>query len=303
MWKKTNGNDPGVRKTSVSDEVLFDCHGDTTIGRRRTLNQGRFVALSFTRETLPEAHDPIGSVPIALLASTTGYLLGVADGVGGAPAGERASLLVVETLKAFIQEESSSLLQAGRPDDQIVETLGRGLRKCQAALADEVKLHPEVGGMGTTLTAAVILWPRLYLMHIGDSRAYLLREGLLRRLTQDQTYARSLVDAGVLDPKSEHRSRWRHVVWNTLGGKASADDPEVHPEVHIEDLRTGDALLLCTDGLTNSLTDETIRGLLQKGGPAKSISRALIDSARERGARDDATAMVARFDEGMGDRE
>jgi len=302
MWKKANGNDPGIRKTSVSDGVLLDCHGDSTIGRRRTLNEDRFVALPFMREPSPEAHDPVDGARFTLLASTTGHLLGVADGIGGAPAGERASLLVVETLKAFVQEEGSSLLQAGRPEGQIVETLERGVRTCQAALADEVRLHPEVRGMGTTLTAAVILWPKLYLLHMGDSRAYLLREGLLRRLTRDQTYARTLVDAGVLDAKSEHRSRWKHVVWNTLGGRASTEVPEVHPEVHIENLRGGDALLLCTDGLTSSLTDETILGFLQKGGSAKCVSRALIEAARERGARDDATVLVARFADGMLDR-
>jgi serine/threonine protein phosphatase PrpC len=303
MWKMAKGSDPVVRKASVSDGALLDCHGDSIIGRRRALNQDRFVTESFKRETLPEAHDPIYGARLAILASRTGHLLGVADGIGGAPAGERASLLVVETLKAFIQKESSSLLQAGRPDDQIVETLGRGVRTCQAALASEVRRHPEVRGMGTTLTAAVVLWPRLYLFHMGDSRAYLLREGLLRRLTRDQTYARALVEAGVLEPKGEDRSRWKHVVWNTLGGRASAEDPEVRPEVHIEDLRGGDALLLCTDGLTDALTDETIHGLLLKGGSAEALSRGLIDSARERGARDDATVVVARFADGVGDGE
>jgi serine/threonine protein phosphatase PrpC len=298
MWMKMNsdgGSDPVVVQTPLKDGVLLDCHGDSKIGRLRTINQDRFFITSFTLRTFPELHGHSGSADLGPLTRSTGYLFGVADGVGGAPAGERASLLVVGTLKAFIKEESSGLLRPGRSDGEVVETLSRGLRKCQAALAEEVRRHPEYWGMATTLTAAVVLWPRLYLCHMGDSRAYLLRDGVFRRLTRDQTFARSLADAGVLDSKSADRSKWKHVVWNVLGGRRSGRDPEVHPEVHIEDLRGDDVLLLCTDGLTNPLTDETIRGLLLKGGSSEELCRSLTDSAREMRGQDDSTVVVARF--------
>jgi len=297
------GSDPVLIKTPLKDGVLLDCHGDSKIGLLRKVNQDRFFITSFGLKTLPETLDHSGSDDFGPIAGATGYLFGVADGVGGAPAGERASLLVVGTLKAFVKEESSGLLRPGRPDGEVVETLSRGLRKCQAALAEEVRRHPEYWGMATTLTAAVVLWPRLYLFHMGDSRAYLLRDGVLRRLTRDQTYARSLVDAGVLDSKSADRSRWRHVVWNILGGRRSGLDPEVHPEVHIEDLRGDDLLVLCTDGLTNPLTDETLRGLLLKGGSSELLCDSLTDCAREMSAADDATVVVARFDDSKMDLE
>jgi serine/threonine protein phosphatase PrpC len=263
MWKNKYSppdSDSRVLRTTFLEDALLDCHGDSRIGRLRKVNQDRFFFM------------PLPLQPTPSLPETKGYLLGVADGVGGAPAGERASLLAVRTLKAFITEESSRLLQTGHKDAEIVETFSRGLRRCQSALAEEVSRHPEYRGMGTTLTAAVVLWPRLYVFHMGDSRAYLLRDGMLRRLTQDQTYARTLMDAGVLDAGTASRSRWKHVVWNVLGGrKGSGRDPEVHPAVHIEDLRGGDLLLLCTDGLSNPLPDETLRDLLLKGGSSEDI--------------------------------
>jgi protein phosphatase len=282
-------------KTSLLEGALLDSHGDSKIGRLRTINQDRFFIMSFMLKSSPETHKPADGAESPPLLGTTGYLFGVADGIGGAPAGERASLLVAGTLKAFIKEESADLLRAGRQDGEIVKTLSRGLKRCQAALAEEVKQHPEYWGMGTTLTAAVVLWPRLYLFHMGDSRAYLLRGGSLRQLTQDQTYAQSLVEAGILDSKSAEHSKWKHVVWNILGGKASGRNPEVHPEVRIEDLRGDDILVLCTDGLTNSLTDETIRDLLSKGGSSEELCRGLTDSAHEMKAQDDTTVVVARF--------
>jgi len=144
MWMKMNsdgGNDPVLLTTPLKDGVLLDCHGDSKIGRLRTINQDRFFITSFSLKTTPEQDHADRADPGHLLRST-GYLFGVADGVGGAPAGERASLLVVGTLKAFIQEESSGLLRPGRPDGEIVETLSRGLKRCQAALAEEVRRHP-----------------------------------------------------------------------------------------------------------------------------------------------------------------
>lgn len=298
MWKKSGSqgeSDPALLQTFQAEGALLDCHGDSRIGRLRIINQDRFFIMPFTLKTAPEPHDPSGAAGPVPLTGTTGYLIGVADGVGGAPAGERASLLVAGTLKAFIQEESAALLRGGRRDGEITETINRGLRRCQAALAEEVKRHPEYWGMATTLTAAVVLWPKLYVFHLGDSRAYLLREGVLRRLTHDQTFARSLVDAGIFDSKGADRSRWKHVVWNVLGGKSKGQDPDVRPEVRVEELLADDTLLFCTDGLSNPLTDETIRGLLQKGGSSEEICRSLTDSAREMRAQDDATVVVARF--------
>ncbi|MBI3856144.1 MAG: serine/threonine-protein phosphatase [Planctomycetes bacterium] len=300
MWKNLRsqgGSDPGPLKATFPEGALLDCHGDSRIGRLRKINQDRFFTLSFMLKPSTEWHALPDDAVSTRVTDKTGYLFGVADGVGGAPAGEQASLLVVGTLKAFIKEEFSTLLRAGRPDSEIVETLRRGLRRCQAVLAEEVRHHPEYRGMGTTLTAAVVLWPRLFLFHLGDSRAYLFRGGSLRRLTQDHTYAQYLVNAGVLDSKKAERSRWKHVVWNTLGGKDPGRDSEVHPDVHIQDLRGDDVLLLCTDGLSDPLTDETIRRLLSKGGSSEDLCKGLLDSAREMKAQDDATLVVARFAE------
>jgi serine/threonine protein phosphatase PrpC len=293
--------DPGLLRSPLPDGTVLDSHGDSVIGRKRAINQDRFCIVSFSLETSRESRGSSRGADSEPFETRTGFLFGVADGIGGAPAGERASQIAIGTLKAFIGEEGARLLRTGHPDGEIVETLRRGLRRCQTALLDEMRHHPEHLGLGTTLIAAVVLWPRLYLFHMGDSRAYLLREGVLRRLTRDQTYARSLVDAGVLDSKSAERSSWKHVVWNVLGGKGAGRDPEVHPEVHIKDLQAGDLLVLCSDGLTDSLSDETIRDLLLKGGSSEQLCKALTDSALERRAKDDATVLVARFADGNGE--
>jgi|SRR6185436_6551262 len=295
MWKKVaspGASDLVLLQSSSPEDALFDCYGDSRIGLKREINQDRFFVTSFTLETFPE---PQESQDFAPRVRKTGYLFGVADGIGGAPAGERASLLVVRTLKAFIQEEGSGLLREGRRGGEIIETLRRGLRRCQTTLSEDVRHHPQFLGMGTTLTAAVVLWPRLFLFHMGDSRAYLLRGGLLRRLTQDQTYARSLVDAGVLDRKGAGHSHWRHIVWNILGGRNVGRETEVHPDVSVEDLQGGDLLALCTDGLTNRLSDGALRGLLAKEGSAKDLCIGLSDAGRALKTGDDATVIVARF--------
>ena len=201
----------------------------------------------------------------------------------------------METLRTFLEEESSLLLRPERREDEILETLRRGLRRCHAALQENVVRHPERSGLGTTLTAALVLWPKLFMVHMGDSRAYLLREGSLRRLTEDHTYARTLLQAGVLDARTVRTSGWNNVVWNVLSGAIPEHDPEVHPDASVQELHRGDTLLLCTDGLTNALSDEAILFHLAEEGSPEEICRRLVEAAQKRGAKDDVTGVVAAF--------
>jgi len=260
-------------------QVHFDGYGQTQIGRTRRVNQDQFFTM-----------------PLGADASGVNCLIGVADGIGGAPGGEDASFLAVETLTRFVREESDRFLRPDGNDGEIVQTLTRGLKRCHAELQDIVEHHPELSGMGTTMTAGLVLWPRFYLVHLGDARAYLLREGALRRLTRDHTYAQALLDAGVLNETTIKTSAMRNVLSDYLSGDLPEKDPEVHPEVRVELLREGDTLLFCTDGLTDVLSDEMLLDLLASGGSPRELCRTLIERARDLQARDDATALIARFE-------
>src|SRR5262249_53508250 len=151
--------------------------------------------------------------------------------------------------------------------------------------------RPEQRGMGTTLTMAYLLWPRLYVVHVGDSRCYLLRSPRLVRITKDQTMAQQLVERSVLAPEEAPQSRWSHVLWSCLGGNSR----QLSAEVYKATLTLGDTLLLCTDGLTNQLRDEDLLRLLQQSGSAEETCRRLVAAANDAGGSDNITVVVAHF--------
>ena len=121
---------------------------------------------------------------------------------------------------------------------------------------------PEHRRMGTTLTLAYVQWPRLYVVHAGDSRCYLLRGARLHRITRDHTIAQQMVDRGTLTADQAAESRWNHVIWNCVGGGKH----ELNPDVHKAALEPGDVLLLCTDGLTKAVPDGRVAEVLAGAG-------------------------------------
>ena len=147
--------------------------------------------------------------------------------------------------------------------------------------------------MGTTLTIAYVVWPRLYIVHVGDSRAYLLRDTHFEQITTDHTLAQQSVESGHLSESEARTSRLSHVLWNALGDESYA----VQPEIHKATLQLGDKLLVCTDGLTRHVHDHDIRQLLQQDKPAKALCEELIDAANRAGGFDNITAIVAQFQE------
>ena len=144
--------------------------------------------------------------------------------------------------------------------------------------------------MGTTLTFLREL-PRLYVVHVGDSRCYLLRRAELQQLTRDHTLAALQVECGYADKQDAEKSRLSHVLWNTLGGGSD----ELYPEISKAGLAVGDTVLLCTDGLSKHLSDEEIAAVLNGVTTAEHACRQLIDEANTAGGKDNVTAIVARF--------
>jgi len=250
----------------------LDCHGVSLAGAKRKVNQDDFVVL------------PLGSV-----RSAPAYLFAVADGIGGGPAGDRASSLAIQTMREFVQRTASQheVMKAIDPAD----LLSKGVLRCHEEILADVEAHPGLFGMGTTLTAALVLWPRVWVVHAGDSRCYLLRRSRLEPMTVDQTMVQRMTEKGILTLETARRSRWRHALWNHLG-KTSGP---VEPEIVSAELSLGDTLLLTTDGITDPLTDETLETIAGESGSARSVSCRILRAAAERGGRDDMTLIFVRF--------
>jgi serine/threonine protein phosphatase PrpC len=250
----------------------LDCGGFSQRGRARAINEDYFRSCDFafrSRGILSHA-----------------VLLVVADGLGGEAAGEHASRIATNSLAQFVKHPSDMASTDG-PDG----LLRNALIRAHLDILSDGKRHVGHAGMATTLTAALVLWPTVYIVHAGDSRAYRLRDGSLKRLTTDHTVEQQLRDRGLISPAASATSRYKHILWNHLGG----DHRFPEPEVAMTPLESGDALLLATDGLTDLIPDQDLVELASRPGSAESISRRLVHAARDKGARDDATALFAQF--------
>lgn len=272
--------------------IHMDCHGMTDIGKVREVNEDQFL-IADLRKSLQLFQTSLAvDDQSRLFGGSQGKLLLVADGMGGAASGERASTLVVDSVVAHILNTLQWFfrLEEHREED-FVEDLAAALKRSEENLSAEAEAIPQRRGMGTTLTMAYIVWPRLYIVHAGDSRCYLFHKRRLQQITTDHSYAREFVDAGVLKPEEVERSRWSHVLWNVIGGKGD----DVRPEVHKAGLSAGDSLLLCSDGLTKHVSDDKIAELLDGDLSAAETCRRLVDAANGDGGSDNITIVAARF--------
>jgi protein phosphatase len=142
--------------------------------------------------------------------------------------------------------------------------------------------------MATTLTLAIAVWPRMYVVQVGDSRLYYFWQGTLKQITRDQTVAQYLVDVGAMPADRAARSPYSNILASAIGGD------EARPEVSRLDIPRGCVVLLCTDGLTKHVSDDEIADHLKKMGSAEQVSRALLDLALERGGTDNVTILIGR---------
>jgi serine/threonine protein phosphatase PrpC len=270
----------------------LDVFGATDVGRVREVNEDQFViadvakSLAFEQTSLPDARTT------RRIDRTKGKLLLVADGMGGHAAGDRASALVADSVSSYLRGLVPLLLQFDSSDEEeLNRVLKAAVEKSAEVIAAEASRNPLRRGMGTTLTMAYVLWPTAFLVHVGDSRAYLLRGGEFEQLTTDHTIAQQLVEGGAMDEERARRTRWASVLWNVIGGSAG----KLRPVVSKVPLQPGDALLLCTDGLTKHVSDEAIARILDRSASAEEACRALVDRANELGGRDNTTVIAARF--------
>jgi PPM family protein phosphatase len=204
-------------------------------------------------------------------------LLALADGMGGHAAGEVASQLVIAALAHLDDDE---------PGGDLLAKLDAAVRAGNSAIAAQVELEPDLEGMGTTLTAILFAGNRLGLVHIGDSRGYLLRDGELTQITKDDTFVQTLVDEGRITREEAHSHPQRSLIMRALTGH------EVEPTLSMREVRSGDRYLLCSDGLSDPVSDETILEALKIADVTDSADR-LIELALRGGGPDNVTVVVA----------
>jgi protein phosphatase len=233
---------------------------------------------------------PVGRIPPTI--QEMGYLVLVADGLGGGAAGELASELAVLAMLNLLLETPDWILSSEAVKvDQVLQRMTTRFRRVSEALNELGREHEHLLGMATTMTMACSFSSRLALVHVGDSRAYLLRNRRLWQLTRDHTAAQQLVDSGWLSHVKEATPRLQSVLTNVLGAAA----PRVVPEVQQLGLADGDQLLLCSDGMTSMVADEAIAEILVNAASAHEACQDLVEAALNNGGKDNVTVALLRF--------
>jgi serine/threonine protein phosphatase PrpC len=230
------------------------------------------------------------NLPEGVLRSTndTAYLLAVADGIGGKAFGELASMLALHS--GYEQATNAFKWTWIVTDSEIAnlkERVGLVFQQVHEELLEQARQQPAYIGMGTTLTAAYTVGPEAFIAHVGDSRAYLFHGAILTRLTRDHTKAQDALDAGV--PVASRS--WYRTLTNCLG----VEGQQLWVDFHHLQLADGDQLLLCTDGLTELVSDEEIAQVLSRGAPAQEAVQALVDLALAHGGHDNITVILAQY--------
>jgi PPM family protein phosphatase len=260
-------------------------------GNVRPTNEDHFLTVRFGRSLVTlQTNLPAGQAPDRF--AETGYGLVVADGVGGQAAGEVASSMAISVgLNLTLNSPKWNLRMTRDEVRENMEKWRRRFRQIDFILTERAEADPELRGMSTTLTVACSVGTDLVLYHIGDSRGYLMRHGRLHRLTRDHTMAQALADAGQIDPDQVDSHRLRHVLTRVVG--CSGGDVEVEVQhVHLVD---GDRVLLCTDGLSDMVSDEEIAETLVRMKSSADACRALLDRALHAGGRDNVTIALAGY--------
>ncbi|HSD87064.1 MAG TPA: Stp1/IreP family PP2C-type Ser/Thr phosphatase [Kofleriaceae bacterium] len=252
-------------------KVLVCAQSD--VGRARQTNEDACSITELESGTVIDAMGKDHKVDVG----HKGVLLAVSDGMGGHQAGEVASALVIESLSRELVQEKQGPLHK-----QLEDAVHRANRRVHNA-ARSAERH----GMGATLTAVFIKGTEAFIAEVGDSRGYLLRNGRLRQITRDQSMVQMLVDQGVLSPQDARKAPGKNVILQAVGLA-----PDVRVAIGRLELRRGDRLLLCSDGVSNQITDEELRQILTKSEPREACET-MIALANDRGGEDNETVIVA----------
>jgi protein phosphatase len=252
----------------------IDAFGLTDVGRKRKHNEDAYA-----------------------LDETEGLFI-VADGMGGHAAGEVAAKITVETIGEFIaatrqKEEATWPFKYNHELQFNSNRLAIAIEKANERVMSAVAAQPWLKGMGTTVVAGLLNEKILSLAHVGDSRAYLYRDGELTRLTDDHSWVHEQVSAGILTEEEAKTHPLKNVVTRALGG-----GPSVSPDLREMEFTPGDAFLFCSDGLTTMLSDEEIRDMVaaDEKKDSQSLCQDLVDLANDKGGVDNITVVFVRVE-------
>jgi protein phosphatase len=255
-------------------------------GPVRKNNEDRYLVVRFDRSTHAVATN-IDEAQLRFLPAQSAWALAVADGMGGHAAGEVASTLALSLALRFSQQGSRWFVSIGESEATILTArLEEIVRSVDQAIVNQASERPSQSGMGTTLTVLVAVGDCGFVCHVGDSRAYLLRQGHLVRITRDHTVAQEMVDAGLLDAEEMVAHHGSQVLTQAMGRG------DLAIEMHTFNIQDGDRLLLTTDGLTDPLRDSEIEQILMAGDCRDACDR-LVERSLAAGSRDNVTAVVA----------
>jgi serine/threonine protein phosphatase PrpC len=279
---------PGGRERKPFDDEI-DVYGLTHTGKVRPDNQDHFLICALRKQmvvhqtSLPHP-ERLGNGPERLA-----FLAMVADGVGGGAKGEEASRLALEAVTQYVSGTMRCYYATGSDNDvEFTRALEEAALQCSAELRRRGEDDAEYQGMATTLTLYLGVWPKAYLLQVGDSRCYVFRNGELRQLTRDQTMAQELMDLGVLKPADAAATRFARTLSSSIGGRMT------DPVVTRFDMSWGTIVLLCSDGLTAHVPDERIRDRLRAMTSARQVCEELLQDALAGGGSDNISIIVGR---------
>jgi protein phosphatase len=275
----------------ASTSIRADYGAVSHAGLVRSKNEDHFLVSQVVREhrvllsNVPDDHIP---VPMG----DEGYVMIVADGMGGMAAGEVASRQAIATGLKLIQNSAKWGFKINKKEArELFERVNRHLQEIDRTLTEQSYNDRRLFGMGTTLTAAYSVGVDLFIIHVGDSRAYLYRKDELRQLTKDHTVAQAMADAGYIAPEDVRHHKRRNALTNFLGGHSG----KVKGDVRWLRLADADRLLLCSDGLTEMVDDATIAEILNRHPEPGDAAQALLEESLRRGGKDNVTVVIARY--------
>jgi serine/threonine protein phosphatase PrpC len=229
----------------------------------------------------------------SLLCNNELSLFAVADGMGGHLGGERASRMAVEILEREIEKARQEGLLAtpiGEPPPgephPIRALLRRAVIEADRNIYEAALVNPTLAGMGTTLTVLLFTGDQLHMGHVGDSRAYLYRDGRARQLTEDHSWIQEQVRAGLISAEEAKESRFRNIITRSVGF-----EPSVEPDLAAMAVQAGDCYVLCSDGLSNYLSADEL-GLVLTTNFYRDVAKVFVDLANDRGGDDNVTCLV-----------
>lgn len=268
--------------------VTIDSFGVTDKGRVRESNQDNFLIVEI-RKSVDVRHSSLSAETLSeRFGTVAGHLFAVADGVGGGPDGDKASEDAIAALLRYVSETVGCFNRlSSSSEHELLGKLEETVREVHEKLLAD---HEGKRGQGpaTTLTMVLLIWPRAYLVHVGDSRAYVRRGTRVQQLTRDQTFGEYMVNIGAWTEEQASRAKPAATLSSAIGGT------DLLPVVGLVDLDAGDSLILCTDGLTKHVSDDRIATVMAGADGAEAMGRTLLADALADGGTDNVAVIVVK---------